>query len=110
MNEVKFGRIAGPYINRPISYLRCSPIGIVPKTVGYRLITHLSSPPNLSHKDFVDEKFTSVQYSSFNNAVNIFKRLAVNAKIGKKDIKSAFRLLRIYPGDFDLLGFKLENY
>jgi hypothetical protein len=31
--------------------------------------------------------------------------------IGKKDIKSAFRLLPIYPGDFDLLGFKIgSNY
>ena len=39
MNEVKPGRMAGPYINRPISNLRCSPIGIVPKTAGYRLIS-----------------------------------------------------------------------
>ena len=110
MNEVTSGRIAGPFVNRPIANLRCSPIGIVPKTVGFRLITHLSFPPNLSLNDFVDEKFTSVQYSSFDNAVNMIKSLGINAKIGKKDIKSAFRLLRIYPGDFDLLGFKLENY
>ena len=86
------------------SYWNCA------KTVGYRLITHLAFLPNLSLNDFVDEKFTSVQYSSFYNAVNMIKRLGVDAKIGKKDIKPAFRLLRIYPGDFDLLGFKLENY
>ena len=110
MNEVQSGRIAGPFINRPISNLRCSPIGIVPKTVGYRLITHLSFPPNLSLNDFVDEKFTSVQYSLFDNAIDMIRMLGVNAEVGKKDIKSAFRLLRIYPGDFDLLGFKLENY
>ena len=31
--------------------------------------------------------------------------------IRKKDIKSAFRLLPIYPGDFDLLDFKIgSNY
>jgi hypothetical protein len=30
---------------------------------------------------------------------------------GKKDIKSAFRLLQCYPGYFDLLGFKIgSNY
>jgi hypothetical protein len=34
----------------------------------------------------------------------MIKNLGVNALIGKKDIKSAFQLLPIYPGDFDLLG------
>jgi hypothetical protein len=38
------------------------------------------------------------------------KNLGVNALIGNKDIKSMFRLLPIYPGDFDLLGFKLGPY
>jgi hypothetical protein len=60
--------------------------------------------------DYVDEKFISVKYSSFDNAINIIKNLSDNALIGKKDIKSAFRLLPIYPGDFDLLGFKLGPY
>jgi hypothetical protein len=42
-NEINLGRIAGPFQNRPISNLRCSPIGVVPKkTGGWRLITHLS--------------------------------------------------------------------
>ena len=32
--------IVGPFQNRPISNLRCSPIGVVPKkTGGWRLIT-----------------------------------------------------------------------
>lgn len=111
MSEVKNGRIAGPFENRPISNLRCSPIGIVPKkTGGFRLITHLSYPPKLSVNDFVDEKFTSVKYSSFDNAIDMIKLLGPNAKMGKKDIKSAFRLLPIYPGDFDLLGFKIGEF
>lgn len=111
MNEIYCGRIAGPFLTRPISNLRCSPIGIVPKkTGGFRLITHLSFPPNFSVNDYVDEKFTSVKYSSFDNAINMIKNLGFNALIGKKDIKSAFRLLPIYPGDFDLLGFKLGPY
>jgi hypothetical protein len=28
----------------------------------------------------------------------------------KKDIKSAFRLFRIYPGDFDLFGFTINKF
>ena len=111
MSEVKNGRIAGPFLTRPISNLRCSPIGVIPKkTGGFRLITHLSFPPNLSVNDFIDEKFTTVKYSSFDNAIDLIKRLGSNVEIGKKDIKSAFRLLKIYQGDFDLLGFKLNEY
>jgi hypothetical protein len=105
MNEIYCGRIAGPFLTKPISNLRCSAISIVPKkTGGFRLITHLSFPTNFSVNDYADEKFTSVKYSSFDNAINMIKNLGVNALIGKKDIKSAFQLLPIYPGDFDLLG------
>ncbi|VDI42631.1 Hypothetical predicted protein [Mytilus galloprovincialis] len=109
-SEISLGRIAGPFCKRPISNLRCSPIGLVPKkTGGLRLITHLSYPPLSSVNDFIDEKFTSVKYSSFDNAVNMVKKLGIGAKLAKMDIKSAFRLLPVYPGDFDLLGFKIED-
>ena len=30
-NEIELGRMAGPFNFRPISNLRCSPIGLVPK-------------------------------------------------------------------------------
>ena len=33
-NEILEGRIAGPFNVRPISNLRCSPIGLVPKKPG----------------------------------------------------------------------------
>jgi hypothetical protein len=69
----------------------------------------LSYPTFGSINDFIDEKFTSVQYSLFDNAVSIVKNLGKGALIGKKDIQSAFRLLPIYPGDFDLLGFKIGS-
>ena len=111
MNEVNSGRIAGPFDHRPISNLRVSPIGLVPKkTAGIRLITNLSSPINNSVNDFIDEKYTSVQYSSFDNAVNMIKKLGFKAEMAKMDVKSAFRLLPMYPGEFDLLGFKIENW
>ena len=88
MSEVQCGRIAGPFQTRPISNLRCSPIGVVPKkTGGFRLITHLSYPKNFSVNDFIDEKYTSVKYSSFDNAVAMIQKLGKNAEIGKKDIK-----------------------
>ena len=109
-NEIAKGRIAGPFRNRPISNLRCSPIGLVPKkTSGLRLITNLSYPQGNSVNDFIDENFTSVSYSSFDTVVSMVQKIGKGALIGKKDIKSAFRLLPCYPGDFDLLGFKIEG-
>ena len=107
-SEIDLGRMAGPFNEKPISNLRCSPIGLVPKkTGGLRLITHLSYPPNSSVNDYIDEIYTKVKYSSFDNATHMVQKLGKNALLGKKDIKSAFRLLKVYPGDFDLLGIKL---
>lgn len=108
--EIALGRIAGPFDFRPISNLRCSPIGIVPKkTGGFRLITHLSHPAGFSVNEYIDPCFTSVQYSSFDHTISIIQKLGTGALLGKMDIKSAFRLLPMYPGDFDLLGFKFEG-
>jgi hypothetical protein len=109
-NEIQNGRIADPFSKRPIWNLICSPVGIVPKTTSsYRLITHLSYPPSNSVDDFTDKKFSTVQYSSFDKALSIVKKLDKNALIAKMDIKSAFRLLTVYPGDFNLLGFKIDS-
>jgi hypothetical protein len=33
-SEIEYGRIMGPFSHRPISNLRCSSIGIVPKKTG----------------------------------------------------------------------------
>jgi hypothetical protein len=52
---------------------------------------------------------STVQYSSFDKAISIVKKLEKNALIAKMDIKSAFRLLPVYPGDFNLLGFKIDS-
>ena len=72
MNEVNAGRNS----YRPISNLRVSPIGLVPKkTGGIRLITNLSSPINGSVNDFIDTSYTSVQYSSFDRAVVMIQKL-----------------------------------
>ena len=110
--EVALGRMAGPFPFKPISNLRCSPIGLVPKkTGGFRLITHLSYPPGLSVNDGIDDALASVTYSNFDNAVGIIKMLGKGALLGKFDVKSAFRLLPLEIRAFPLLGIKLgHNY
>lgn len=108
--EIKLGRMAGPYPVRPFSNLRISPIGIVPKkSGGWRLITHLSAPEGNSINDFIDPKYCSVKYSSFDEAVTLIQSQGPACLIGKMDLKSAFRLLPIHPSDFCLLGIKFQD-
>jgi hypothetical protein len=50
----------------------------------------------------------SVKYSSIDDAVEMIQSLGKGAKLGISDIKKAFRLLPVWPGDFDLLGFRIK--
>jgi hypothetical protein len=61
-------------------------------------------PPGYCVTDFLDETIATVQYSKCNNIIYIIQTLGEHAKIGKNDIKSAFRPVLSYPGDLDLLG------
>ena len=108
--EIEMGRISGPYKHIPISNMGISPIGVVPKSTGWwRLITHLSYPQANSVNDVLDPQACSVKYTSFDKVIEMIAIQGVNAKLAKIDIKSAFRLLPIYPGDFDLLGFQFKG-
>lgn len=51
------------------------------------------------------ESLCSVKYTSFEKVVEMGNRLVQGANM---DINSAFRLLPVFPGEFDLLGFKFE--
>lgn len=110
--EVKLGRMLGPFSHIPISNLRTSPIGLVSKSDGgWRLITHLSYPEGNSVNSYIDPQFCKVNYSSLDSILEKIYDLGHKAKLGKVDIKSAFRLLTINPNDFDLLGIKFcGNY
>lgn len=108
LDEVQKGRIAGPFDVRPLPFLRLNPIGLVPKRDGsFRLIQHLSFPKGESVNDFIDQRLCSVNYSSFDHAVDMISSLGQGALLGKMDIKSAFRLLKLNPSEFQLLGFRL---
>lgn len=108
--EVELGRISGPFEGLPISNLQVSPIGIVPKsTGGWRLITHLSYPNDGGINHFIDPIHCTVKYTSFDKVIEMLSKLGRGAEMGVLDIKSAFRLLKVHPGDFDLLGFKFDS-
>lgn len=108
--EIELGRILGPFNSRPISNLIVSPIGVLPKPEGpWRLITHLSYPTNESINDFIDPTKCSVHYSSIDEAADMIMRLGTACLCAKCDIKSAFRLMPVHPGDFSLLGYHFQD-
>ena len=109
--EIQLGRIAGPFMQPPFPTFRCSPIALIPKhTINeYRLVLNLSYPQHNSVNDFIDREFCSVRYTSIDDAVLMVQKLGKHALLAKADVKSAFRLLRIWPGDFDQLGFLFEG-
>ena len=109
-NEISLGRVAGPFDNPPLQNLRLSPVGMVPKKGGsYRLIHHLSHPLGTSVNDFIDKKYCSVKYSSFDDALDMLAALGPGAMVARLDIKNAFRLLPVHKSDFQLLGFKIQG-
>jgi hypothetical protein len=59
--------------------------------------------------DFIDKQFCTVRYSSVDEAVRMVQNLKPGALLAKIDVKSACRLLKIWPGDFDHLGFTFDG-
>lgn len=103
--EISMGRICGPFKNPPMSNLIVSPIGILRKSDGgWRLITHPSYPPGRSINNYIDPDLCSVNYTSFDSVIDKIATLGKQVESAKIDKKSAFRLLRVNPADFTLMG------
>lgn len=85
VNEIKLVRNGGSNEKLPISYLRISLIGIVPKgnNAGWRLITHLSFPTGNSISQFVNPSESTVHYSSFDSVAQMLANVGKGACIGK---------------------------
>ena len=101
--EIKEGRIMGPFSQPLIPNIHISPIGLVSSGC-WRMITHLSYPPSHGINFVIDPSRCSVRYTAFDTVVEMIARLGPVAELGKVDIKNAFRLLPIHPGDFELSG------
>ena len=87
LKEREKGRIAGPFYEKPLPNLQCSPLGLVPKKQPgeYRLIHHLSYPNGASINDFIDDKLCKVKYSSFDDAISMISELNGQIFLGKLD-------------------------
>lgn len=109
--ELSNNRIAGPFSDIPLRNMRISPLGVVPKRElgAYRLIHHLSYPKGLSVNDGISPDLCSVEYSSFDKAINLVQLCGQGTLLAKTDVESAFRLLPIHPDSYYLLGFHFQG-
>ena len=99
--------MGGPFDTIPFPTLRVSPVGLVPPKDGdFRLIHNLSYPDCDSVNYFINPDICHLNYSSIDEAVSMIQLMGQGTLLAKTDLKSAFRLLPLYPGDFDLLGIK----
>ena len=105
MKEVKLGRYAGPFEEPPFKDFIQSPIGLVPKDGDdTRLIFHLSYPRSGSSiNSETPKELCTVAYPDFSEAMQLCIREGIGCKIGKSDMKSAFRNLGIKVSQFKLL-------
>ena len=109
--EIAADRVMGPFPYPPFKTFQVSPLGCVEKKVKntFRLIFDLSSPRNGSINDYIHDMFSSVSYSSLDDALKLVRDCGPGAFMAKTDIKSAFRLLPIRPDQYHLFCFSWEG-
>ena len=114
MAEVKEKRYAGPFKKLPFEedFIQ-SPIGLVPKDGGRktRLIFHLSYPKNTNKSVNANtpKELTSVQYPSFDEAVQLCLGSGKGCAAGKSDLTAAFRHLPIAKKFWKYLVMKAKS-
>ena len=97
--------MAGPFKDPPCHDLHCSGLGTVPKSDGTRrLIMHLSAPPATSVNDCISREEFSLSYITIDDAAKLVAKHGRGALMTKVDLRSAFRLIPVRPGDRRLLS------
>ena len=106
--EVRLGRVAGPFSEPPISNLHINRFGVVPKKDSdkFRLILDLSFPEGASPNAGVSDEDASVKYEDLDMVIEAILASGQGTLLSKWDIKSAYRLLPIAINDRYLLGMK----
>ena len=113
-DEIRLGRMLGPYKSPPLDNLICSPLNLVPKagdTSKFRLIHNLAHPydENSVNANIPDTEAT-VSYLKFDEVIKLALKHGPGAVASKVDYDAAFRLFPIIVDDLFLLGFTLNGH
>lgn len=95
-------RVIGPFKQKPLPVLHCSPVGLVSKKAEgeYRMIQHLSYPEGKSVNDGIPEEDSFVQYSSVEDAIQNTKQRGKGSYSCKTDISNAYRIINLHALQF----------
>ena len=100
------GHLNTPTCQRFIAY----PLALSPKRRdSWRLIVDLSSPKGKSINDGISEELASLSYVTIDEVINKILQVGQGTTMAKTDVKSAFRIVPIHPGDRWLLGLEWEG-
>ena len=111
-NEVRLGRVAGPFDVPPVQDLHISSFGVIPKKGQpgkWRLIVDLSSPLGHSVHNGIDPESWHLQCIMMDDIIKMVSKFGPGALLAKFDIESAYRNIAIHPSDRHLLGLKWRN-
>lgn len=78
-NEVRMGRVAGPFDVPPLPGLQISSFGVIPKRGQpgkWRLIVDLSSPKGLSVNDGIEREEFTLQYVRVDEIIQMVSKLS----------------------------------
>lgn len=109
--EIRLGRIAGPFDSPPFPNFKCSPLALREKSTAgkYRLLHNLSFPYNSKSVNLnIPDSAAKVTYASLHDAFKIITQLGP-CFLSKTDISDAFRLIPLHPSQYPLTGFKFLN-
>jgi len=115
--EINLGRIIGPFHRNPFTtQIAISPLNSLEKknTTDRRVITDLSFPENYSvnygiNKDVYLGENIQMRYPTVDNIIELINAKGRGCMLYKRDMKKAFRQIRIDPGDIHLLSFKWKG-
>ncbi len=87
--EIKFGSIAGPFNEAPLTPLQLNRFGVIPKSTPgkFRLITDLSLPMDASVNDLISDSEAEVSYAGITEAISLVMKLGQGALLAKFDLR-----------------------
>lgn len=110
--EVANGNMFGPFTPQGAPKVHINRFGAIPKKYQpgkWRLITDLSYPEGHSINDSIKSELASLTYITVDEIANQAVALGKGALMAKIDIKSAFRLIPVWPQDRQFLGMHWNN-
>ena len=106
--EIKAGRIKGPFSKPPLNNFKSSPLSLREKSTPgtFRLLHNLSAPyDERAVNTNIPGEHTTVKYARLQDAISMIQEVGPGAYLSKADIKSAFRIVPLHRDFHHLMGF-----